>query len=357
MKQTKKIISTFYIRSVYRPLFATTLLAVYLGCGWFVVTSQYSSDDVKGFDISTSQSFVNTRHQDSLDLRTVTKASFPSGPLADVQDLGEADSVKRSIIKFSVTADGLEEYGLMYKPVGNIPVGGFPVIVLLHAYQHPDEYSTVSSYHADMQYYAAAGFAVIKPDFRGHGLSSESGRAEGANYSMVYNTDTMSLISAIKKTPYLKSSAINVWGHSMGAYVGLRASVLSPSIKTAILLAGPVADFSSTFESYTAPSDVGNPLAAENKEKALLKYGTPKTNPNFWKNASPINFLSKRKTHYQIHVGAKDLVVPPQFSAQLDLKLSSLGRDHGYFLYPNGDHDLMSERQLIWKRSLEVLSR
>ncbi len=344
-------------KEFYKPILATMLLALYLGIGWYFVTSQYSPEKVDGFDISSGQAFTSRKLHESLDIRTAKKANYPSASLTKTQIVENVNGIEKSIVKYDIKADNLTGYGLMYLPSGNIPDNGFPVVVLLHAYRSPSEYMTTRGYETDMMHYAENGFAVIKPDFRGQGLSSDSGKAEGANYSMAYNTDTLSLVSAIKQTAYLKSSAINVWGHSMGAYVGLRASVLSSSIKTAILLAGPVADFSTTFEAYTAPSDVGNPIAAENKEKALLKFGTPNSNPNFWKNASPINFISKNKTYYQIHVGAKDLVVPPQFSAELDLKLANLGRNHGYFIYPNGDHDLMSERQAIWDRSLSVLAR
>ena len=353
----KTLKSTSKARERYIPLLATFALAVYLGVGWYLITAENETHSSSGFGVASGQYIDDSRQHENLDLRIVQEVSYPSTPLSKIQVLESENGIEKSLIQFSVKVDKLEEFGLMYLPAGEPPQGGFPVIILLHAYQHPDEYTTTGSYETDMAHYAQNGFAVIKPDFRGQGLSRSVGQPEGANYAMAYNSDTMSLISAVKQTPYLKPTAINVWGHSMGAYIGLRASVLSDDIKSAILLAGPVASFSSTFDRYHAPSDIGNPVAGQIKDRMLLKYGTPSANPNFWYNASPINFVNQREVYYQIHVGALDFVVPPQFSAELDLKLSSLGRDHGFYQYPTGDHDLLGDRLNIWKRSLEVLVR
>jgi uncharacterized protein len=341
----------------YHPALVLVLaMAFYLGVGTFLVEHFYTSKPSTQSRVGFGQNFRGDKYYQSLDLNIAKMASYPSAPMVKTADLGEVHSTHRYIVNFEVKNDGLSEYALMSVPTSKMPEGGYPVILLLHAYYLPSEYKTTLGYLTDMNFYAQHGFVVIKPDFRGQGYSRSQGRPEGSNYSMAYNTDVMSLISAVKQTPYLEAKKINLWGHSMGAHIALRTSVLSPDIKTVILLSGPVSNFSKMYSDYSAPSDIGNTVASSIRSAALIKYGTPKTNPIFWGNVSPINFIQSSKAYYQIHVGSDDVVVPPEFSADLDIKLSSLSKNHGYFVYTEGDHDLYGYRQQIWQRSLSALS-
>jgi uncharacterized protein len=291
----------------------------------------------------------------SLDLRVAAKNDYPSDPLLDVQDLGTTDGITKKIISFNVKVDNLTEYGLMELPAKTPPPGGYPAIILCHGYESPDRYQTTQTYIEDMDFYAQHGFVVIKPDYRGQGLSSKQGQAESAYYSMAYNTDIMSLITALKRTSYIDKSNLSLWGHSMGAYVALRASVLSPDIKNLFLLAGPVGSLNKMYLTYIPPSDVNNLNALKTRSEIFAKYGTPADNTNFWKYASPINMVKKIKAHVQIHVGSQDTIVPPVFSSDLDKALTNNHIDHEYYEYAEGQHGLDVERQLIWSRSLHAL--
>ena len=293
----------------------------------------------------------------SLDLRLAKKADYPSSTITTVKDLGPNNGIGRQIISFTVPDDGLTEYGLMYLPSGPQPAAGWPVLILCHGYITPDDYNTSLGYISDMDFYARNGFAVLKPDFRGQGMSIGQGQAEGAYYSMAYNTDLMSLISAIKKTSYLNSKDISLWGHSMGAYIALRASVISKDIKDTILLSGPNGSLKQMYLSYVPPSDENNPIALKLRNSAFAKYGTPAENTKFWLNASPTSFLATTAVYYQIHVGLLDPVVPPALSADLDGDLNNLHRSHDFFTYPDGRHSLFAQRQLIWSRSLSILKK
>jgi len=237
------------------------------------------------------------------------------------------------------------------------PASGYPILVLCHGYVNPWSYSTTKSYLSDMEFYSKKGFAVLKPDFRGQGLSIPDGQPEGAFYSTAYNTDVLSLISAAKQTSYLDKNNISIWGHSMGAYVALRAAVVDPDIKNVILLSGPVGYPQDMYQSYVAVSDTANPVAAYIRLNQLNTHGTPITNPSFWNAAAPINFVASTKANIQIHVGDQDATVPPHFSADLDSALSAANKPHGYFVYAGGLHGLVAERSQIWQRSLALLEK
>lgn len=287
----------------------------------------------------------------SLDLSVAAKATFTSGPLLVVKDLGVLRGVKHQIIRFNVEKDNLIESGLLTLPNTPVPENGYPVVILCHGYVHPLYYSTESAYLGDMEYYSSRGYAVIKPDFRGQGLSIGAGSAEGAYYSMAYNTDVMSLIASIKQTDFLNKDKISIWGHSMGGYIALRASVLSPDIKNTIILSAPVGDVAEMFNAYVAISDTNNQTAGAIRASQLAKNGTPISNPTFWKKTSPLTYLGNSKSYYQIHTGSSDQIVPTQFSAQLSAALDKANKPHEYFVYQGGDHGLLGLRNTIWSRS------
>ncbi len=305
----------------------------------------------------TDETYNGENLSHSLDLRLAAKATYPSTALKLVKDLGNSDGLSRQVVSFAVKTDNLNEYALLIRPLTPAPASGFPVIILCHGYVNPSEYHTNDGYISDMQFYGKHGFAVIKPDFRGQGLSASQGIPEGAYYSMAYNTDVMSLISSLKLTSNIDKSRINLWGHSMGAYVALRTAVVSPDVKNLILLSGPVGSLKQIYLSYVPPSDENNEPALRIRNDIFSKFGTPGEGSKFWANASPASYLSKTKTHIQIHVGSLDQIVPTQLSADLDNMLTSDKITHQYFVYPDGKHSLQAQRSTIWSRSLEFLQK
>jgi len=306
---------------------------------------------------STTSTVSPQDYYKSLNLNQARQAVYTNQPIKVVQNLPSVSGTKRQVINFAVPKDGLSEFGLMTTPEGKAPTAGWPVLVLCHGYTNPRTYSTLKSYLADMEFYSRHGFVVIKPDYRGQGDSLGHGAADGAYYSMSYNTDVLSLIAAIKQTPHLNKNNINIWGHSMGGYVALRAAVLSPSIKTVILLSAPVGTSDDMFTLYRAISDSDNLNAHSLRSAALQKHGSPLSNPNFWYNTSPLNFLDSTPAYIQIFVGNNDKIVPSRFSADLDSALTKLHKPHDYIVFERGSHGLLPQRPVIWKRSLQQLNK
>jgi pimeloyl-ACP methyl ester carboxylesterase len=292
----------------------------------------------------------------NLDLSIAKTATYVSNPIKISRDLGVVGGVRQQIFNFYVAKDNLTESGLLSLPLTPAPAGGYPLIILCHGYSNPLYYSTEKAYLPDMEFYSKNGYAVLKPDYRGQGLSIGQGSPEGAYYSMAYNTDVLSLIAAAKVTKMFNKNDINLWGHSMGAYVALRASVLSPDIKNTILLSGPIGYVQDMFSSYVAISDANNAVAATIRAKQLSAHNTPMANPAFWDKTSPLNYLKDSKSFYQIHVGTADKIVPPHFSADFDTVLTKDSKPHQYYVYPGGDHGLVSLKPIIWSRSLAQLN-
>jgi uncharacterized protein len=315
----------------------------------------YKHQHIEAGQFHVSDIYPGESLSSSLDLKLALKGTYPSKPITVIKDLGAANGIQTDQFSFKVSNDSLIEYGLLTLPAGSQPASGFPTLILLHGFSSPRDYLTDSFYIGDMQFYSQHGFAVFKPDFRGQGLSRDSAHPDSAYYSMAYNTDVMSLISALKQTSLVNTSKISLWGHSMGAYVALRAAVLSKDIKDVILLSGPVDSLKKMYLTYVPPSDARDPYALATRNTVFSRYHTPASNSEFWKDASPINFVSQIKAHVQIHVGLEDATVPPEFSADLDTAFNQHQIKHDYFTYPDGPHSLLPQRDLIWSRSLELL--
>ncbi len=341
-------------RFSFRPFIALLLILVVAAAAAAVIYDfRREHREIGQYNISDP--FIGEDLYKSLDLKVVSQAHFPSSAIRPYRKLTPTDGLARQEFAFDVKDDRLVEYGLMLTPSSKKPAQGYPVVILLHGFINADRYETDESYLAEMQIYAAQGFVVLKPDLRGQGLSLNSGHADSAYYSMAYNTDVMSLISAVKHTPGLDDTQINLWGHSMGSYLALRAGVISPDIKNIILLSSPVDSLREMYLTYIPPSDENNPYALAVRSEVFSRYGTPEENQRFWYDASPINFVGRIKARLQIHVGLDDQVVPPVFSADLNAALNSHHINHQYFEYPDGNHSLEDQRPLIYERSLKLL--
>jgi fermentation-respiration switch protein FrsA (DUF1100 family) len=68
--------------------------------------------------------------------------------------------------------------------------------------------------------------------------------------------------------------------------------------------------------------------------------GTPQTNPGFWNAIDPTTFISDIETPVQIQVGSADMVVPPNFSQELNTQLENSGKIVTFHSYPGADHNL-----------------
>ena len=103
-------------------------------------------------------------------------------------------------VEFSYISDGNLNYGLIERPAGTVPKGGWPVLVLAHGHIPPKQYSTTRNYRLVTQHYAAGGFMVVKPDYRGHGRS-QGEEERSLTYTVDYSIDVLNLLAGIDKLP------------------------------------------------------------------------------------------------------------------------------------------------------------
>jgi dipeptidyl aminopeptidase/acylaminoacyl peptidase len=293
-----------------------------------------------------------------LQIEAIKARNYPGSKIVVEQDLGSKSGYNSKIVSYK--SDEFKVFALMATPVGSAPVGGWPVVILNHGYVEPSAYRTTNNYYsAPISALASSGFAVLMPDFRGHG--SSQGTPEGGHFSPVYTYDNLNLVNSIPQTPELglSSSRIGTLGHSLGAHTSLRVAVVNPNIKATVYAAGVVAsvdDILYNWPNSPMPSDLPASIHAT-RDALLAKYGTPKTNPEFWNSVSAINYVGDITGNSQIHHSQNDSVVPLNFSTKLDSALKTADKPVEFYVYPGSDHQIISNSQLAISRMVEFFRK
>ncbi len=151
---------------------------------------------------------------------------------------------KSSLITFS--ADGLKQYSLVLTPDSQVPGKGFPVVIFGHGFHpEPKKYGISSTgkvsrpgdyYRGVPESYAARGFLVFAPDYRGHNKSEGYEFTQlGIESSDFYAEDVLQLLKVVLQNSNIDSDRIYYVGHSMGANVGLRLLAQTNKIRAASL--------------------------------------------------------------------------------------------------------------------------
>lgn len=294
----------------------------------------------------------------ALNITYMRSQKYPGSPITITQTLTPGSNYKRYIASF--VSDGLTEYAYLTVPNGQIPKGGFPVIIFNHGYQVPELYTPDGNYIAYMDAMARAGYIIFKPDYRGNGKSQG---APGSTYfSPNYVIDDLNAISSIKKFPSANPNKIGIWGHSMGGNITLRVTEISPDIKAAVIWGGVVGDYNDIIYNWQdkvpyqpAPEDLY--LRNLGLSTLLASFGTPAQDPAFWNSIDPTSNLNFISAPFQINVGASDEQVPPSFSLNLYSELKSQEKYVEYYSYPGANHDISQGFNLAMSRTIAFFNK
>ncbi|MRR52773.1 MAG: alpha/beta fold hydrolase, partial [Rhodocyclaceae bacterium] len=253
-------------------------------------------------------------------------------------------------------SEGLKIYGLLTVPFGETPATGWPAIIFNHGYIPPEIYRSTERYIAYVGNLASHGYIVYRIDYRGHDRSD--GVASGAYGSPGYTTDVLNAVASIKAFPLADPQRIGMWGHSMGGFVTLRAMVISPDIKAAVIWAGVVASYPDMICCWRRPTSsapTGTPIPGVRRGWRTWQelYGTPQENPDFWAGISANSYLDDISGPLQLHHGTADSEVPLAFSQTLYRQLLDAGKTVEYYEYEGDDHNLAGHFSLAMQRTLE----
>ena len=280
-----------------------------------------------------------------------------------VSILVEVEKIKESRYEKSVVtyeSDGYKIRALLGIPKGQIPGGGWPVIIFNHGYIPPAEYRTNEKYVSYFDRLVLAGYAVVKSDYRGHGESE--GEAEGGYGSDAYSRDIRNLVATIRSDSRINPERVGMWGHSMGGHITLRNMVVDPNIKAGVIWAGVVASYPDLLNNWRRTNN-SSPLPSASypgrRWRSILQeqYGTPEQNPEFWNSISATNYLDQISGPVQLHHGTADTSVPVMFSRTLDQKLKEVDKVVELYEYPGDDHNISQNFGTAMNRTIEFFKK
>ncbi len=311
--------------------------------------------------VSNSQNIPQVEtDQNPLSIDAMRKRQYPGSDVTIEQTLEQGSNYQRFIASYK--SEGLKIYGLLTIPNGDAPKSGWPAIIFNHGYIPPTQYKTTERYISYTDSFSRNGYILFKPDYRGNGLSE--GQPEGAYYSSAYATDVLNALSSIKKYPGVNPQKIGMWGHSMGGNITLRSIVVDPKdIKAAVIWGGVVGtydDLINNWQRRVTYNPPPNELALRNRSRANLiqKYGTPKTNPDFWNSIDPNYFLKDVTAPVQLHAGLSDEEVPWDFSKGLYDRLKTAGKEAEFYTYEGADHNISGPSfDIAVQRSVEFFNK
>jgi dipeptidyl aminopeptidase/acylaminoacyl peptidase len=282
---------------------------------------------------------------DRMTVPYLQKQNF-EGSAIEIDKLYQTKATYKSYLA-SYKSEGLKINGLLTIPTTEKPEDGYPAIVFIHGYIPPSIYNTTEKYVEYLDYLARNGFVVFKIDLRGHGNSE--GEPGGAYYSSDYIYDALNAAGSLQKHSDVNPNKIGIWGHSMAGNVTLRSIAASDKIKAAVIWAGAVytyedmAEYGIDDNSYRPPEDVQQRTERQAQRQRMRdQYGDPDLQKEFWKQISPIDYITNQTAKIQIHHAVNDTVVPIDYTRNLKKLLSEKDIEIETFEYTSGGHNITS---------------
>jgi dipeptidyl aminopeptidase/acylaminoacyl peptidase len=292
---------------------------------------------------------------DPLAIDAMRQREYPGSDMAIEQTLAPGTNYRRYIASYQ--SDGLKIFSLLTVPDGPKPATGWPVIIFNHGYIPPAVYRTTERYVAYVDAFARNGYIVFKPDYRGFG--SSQGQAVSAYYAPDDTVDVLNAVTTMQRYTDADPNRIGMWGHSMGGNITLRALVIDPRIKAAVIWAGVNATYKDLMENWhpTGGEPVSPSFGGTGRQSLRATYGTPEQNPAFWDSISPMAYLADITAPIQLHQGTADTEVPLQFSQTLANDLRAAGKPVELYTYAGADHNIAQGFTLAMARSVAFFNR
>jgi dipeptidyl aminopeptidase/acylaminoacyl peptidase len=292
---------------------------------------------------------------DPLAIDAMRQGEYPGSDMAIEQTLAPGSNYRRYVASYQ--SDGLKIFSLLTVPNGPRPATGWPVIIFNHGYIPPTVYRTTERYVAYVDAFARNGYIVFKPDYRGFG--SSQGTAVSAYYAPDDTVDVLNAVTTMQRYPNADPNRIGMWGHSMGGNITLRALVIDPRIKVAVIWAGVNATYKDLMENWhpTGGERVSPSFGGTGRQNLIAAFGTPEQNPGFWNSISPMAYLADIAAPIQLHQGTADTEVPLQFSQTLANDLRAAGKPVELYTYAGADHNIAQGFTLAMERSVAFFNR
>ena len=265
-----------------------------------------------------------------------TRVSDTNPQVAEFQ-LGTYETVRWK------STDGQTVEGILIKPVGYEPGRRYPLIVQLHggpAAAYMNSFS--DSYGTYVHIFAAHGYAVFQPNYRGSDNYGERFRMQIAgDYFRQAFDDILTGVDYLIAQGIADPDRLGMMGWSAGGHWSNWTLTHTDRFRAISTGAGSV-----NWISMYAQTDVQAP-------REFYFRGKPWENFEHYWDVSPLKYITNAKTPTLIHVGEADRRVPKPQSDELHMALKKLGVPTEYIVYPGMPHGLTNPRYQLVKMVAE----
>ncbi len=259
---------------------------------------------------------------------------------------GELEGAKLAKVK-PITypaADGTRIPAYLTLPPGREDAKGLPAIVLPHGGpSNRDEWG----FDWLPQFFAARGFAVLQPNFRGSsGYGDEWFKKNGFQSWQIAIGDVLDAGRWLAREGIADPSRLGIVGWSYGGYAALQSAVVDPSVFKGVVAIAPVTDLAALKEGYRHWT---------NFELASDFIGD---GPHMH-DGSPIEHADKIMAPVLLFHGGRDVNVNIEQSKSMASRLRSAGKPCELVTWDDLDHQLEDSeaRATMLRRSDEFLRK
>ncbi|MAF09218.1 hypothetical protein CMK11_02105 [Candidatus Poribacteria bacterium] len=264
----------------------------------------------------------------------VTRVAVVSNPQLDETPFGETRAINWT------SPDGLDIEGILLLPPDYDGAKPCPMIVEPHGGPHGGARDV--SFRAEWQYFAADGFAIFSPNFRGSdGYGRDFGRANFADWGGGDYRDTMSGVDMLVEEGIADPDRLVVGGWSYGGY--MTAWIISQTDRFRAAMCG--CGISNAFSMY-GTTDIPRFMAM------YFGDGSPAEHAALYRERSGLSHAANITTPTLILHGEQDRRVPISQSEELYAVLKATGVEVEFVRYPREGHSISEPRH-----RLDVLRR
>ena len=241
------------------------------------------------------------------------------------------------------STDGQMVEGILVKPLSYQPGKRYPLIVQIHGGPAGASINSFSAGHGSyVHVYAAGGYAVFQPNYRGSSNYGEKFRMQIAgDYFRQGFDDIMSGVDELIRRGIADPDKLGMMGWSAGGHWSNWTLTHTDRFKAISSGAGAV-----NWISMYAQTDI-----QANRE--FYFQGKPWENWDHYVAVSPLRYIKNAKTPTLIHVGSKDARVPRPQSEELHMALKKLGVPTEFIVYPRMGHGITEPRYQLVKMAAE----
>jgi dipeptidyl aminopeptidase/acylaminoacyl peptidase len=241
------------------------------------------------------------------------------------------------------STDGRTVGGVLVKPVGFQPGQRYPLIVAIHGGPASADVLGFNGGYGS-QVYAGAGYAVLRPNYRGSTNYGEKHKTDiVGNYFAPGYDDIMTGVDHLIAQGIVDSTRMGVLGWSAGGHWSNWILTHTDRFKAISSGAG-----TSNWVSMYAQSDM------QRNRQYYLGDRLPYDDYDAYWNQSPLKYIRNAKTPTMIHVVEGDPRVPSPQSVELHMALKRMGVPTELFMYPGSTHGIPDPRNQLVKAVSEM---